>query len=94
MNMRHIRLSNRHRCVHTYESQSEAKKRHHGAVRALAFKWIRMMFRCWKEGKTYDEQAYAAALGKGNSPLAALFTTTAIGWQSSAAFQRLSANAS
>ena len=77
-----------------YESQIEAKKTHHAAVRALAFKWIRIMFRCWKDGKTYDEQAYAAALRKRNSPLAALFTTTAIGWQSSAGFQRLSANPS
>jgi transposase len=77
-----------------YESQIEAKKTHHAAVRALAFKWIRIMFRCWKDGKTYDEQAYAAALRKRNSPLAALFKTTSIGWQSSAGFQRLSANPS
>jgi len=67
-----------------YESQIEAKKTHHAAVRALAFKWIRIMFRCWKDGKTYDEQAYVAALQKKNSPLASLLTATGIGWQSSA----------
>ncbi len=34
-----------------YESQIKAKKSHHAAVRALAFKWIRIRFRCWKDGK-------------------------------------------
>jgi hypothetical protein len=28
---------------------------HHAAVRALAFKWIRVVFRCWKDGVAYDE---------------------------------------
>ena len=77
-----------------YESQIKAKKSHHAAVRALAFKWIRIMFRCWKDGKPYEEQAYMAALQKRNSPVAALFRATGIGWESSAGFQRLSANPS
>jgi len=77
-----------------YESQIEAKKSHQAAVRALAFKWIRIMFRCWKDGKTYDEQTYVAALQKKNSPLAGLFRVTRIGWQSSAGFQKLTATPS
>jgi hypothetical protein len=77
-----------------YESQIKAKKSHHAAVRALAFKWIRIMFRCWKDGNPYEEQAYMAALQKRNSPVAALFRATGIGWESSAGFQRLSANPS
>lgn len=31
------------------------------------------MFRCWKNGKPYEEQAYMAALQKRDSPVAALF---------------------
>jgi Transposase IS116/IS110/IS902 family len=77
-----------------YDSQITAKKSHHAAVRALAFKWIRIMFRCWKDGKQYDEQAYVAALQKRNSPVAELFRATGIGWQSIAGFRRLSANPS
>jgi serine/threonine protein kinase len=77
-----------------YQSQIEAKKSHHAAVRALAFKWIRIMFRCWKDGKAYNEQAYVANLQKRNSPLAGLFRTTGIGWQSTAGFQKLFENPS
>jgi len=45
---------------------------HHGAVRALAFKWIRMLFRCWKERTAYDERRYLVALARRGSPLAAV----------------------
>jgi hypothetical protein len=31
-------------------------------VRALAFKWIRILFRCWKEHKPYNEDFYREAL--------------------------------
>ena len=41
------------------------------AVRALAFKWIRVIYRCWKERVAYDENVYLAALAKHNSPLVA-----------------------
>jgi len=40
-------------------------------VRALAFKWIRIAYRCWKERVAYDENVYLAALAKHNSPLVA-----------------------
>ena len=43
-------------------------KGHHSAVRALAFKWIRIIFRCWKNKKPYDESIYLHALKKNNSP--------------------------
>lgn len=41
-----------------YQLQRDRHKSHHAAVRALAFKWIRIIFRCWKERKPYDEQEY------------------------------------
>jgi transposase len=37
-------------------------KTHHVAVRALAFKWIRILFACWKERVPYNEERYLQAL--------------------------------
>ena len=54
-----------------YELQRRRGKKHHAAVRALAFKWIRVIYRCWKERVAYDENVYLAALAKHNSPLVA-----------------------
>jgi len=45
-----------------YEQQRAKGKRHNTAVRALAFKWIRILFRCWKERQPYDESIYLRAL--------------------------------
>jgi transposase len=45
-----------------YRSKSEQGKGHHAIVRALAFKWQRILFRCWKDGVAYDEHRYLQAL--------------------------------
>jgi transposase len=50
-----------------YQEQLARGKRHHAAVRALAFKWVRIMFRCWKTRQPYDEATYLAALEKHGS---------------------------
>jgi transposase len=42
---------------------------HHAAVRTLAYKWIRIMFRCWKNRTPYDEALYIASLKRRGSPL-------------------------
>jgi len=42
---------------------------HHAALRALAFKWIRIMYRCWKDRTPYDERLYLEALRRHTSPL-------------------------
>jgi transposase len=44
-----------------YDGQRAKGKGHHAAVRALAFKWIRILFRCWQSRQPYDEQLYVAA---------------------------------
>jgi transposase len=44
-----------------YREQIRKGKGHHAAVRALAFKWQRILFRCWKDRRPYDEQRYLAA---------------------------------
>ncbi len=52
-----------------YEHLRAAGKGHHAAIRALAFKWIRIMFRCWQTRTTYDELRYIEALQKRGSYL-------------------------
>lgn len=47
---------------HFYEAQLARGKTHHVPVRALAFKWIRILFACWKEGVPYDEERYLQSL--------------------------------
>jgi transposase len=54
-----------------YQSQIEAGKMHHTAVRALAYKWQRILWRCWQNGTPYDEAHYLAALRKQGSHLIA-----------------------
>ena len=52
-----------------YDTKIAAGKSHHAAVRALAYKWIRVLFRCWKDGRPYDERTYLQTLAERNSPL-------------------------
>lgn len=55
-----------------YTQQRRRGLKHHAAVRALAYKWIRILFRCWKDRTPYDEQRYCQSLKKRNSPLVSL----------------------
>ena len=52
-----------------YHQQRNRGQAHHAAVRALAFKWIRIAFHCWQERILYNEQLYLAALAERGSPL-------------------------
>lgn len=52
-----------------YRQQSEKGKPHNTIIRALAFKWIRILFRCWKTNTAYDESKYLEALKTRGSPL-------------------------
>ena len=54
-----------------YQQQRAAGKQHHAAVRALAYKWIRIMFRCWKDRVPYDDSRYIKSLIARGSRLAA-----------------------
>lgn len=38
-------------------------------LRALAFKWIRILYRCWVDRQPYDEARYLASLEKRHAPL-------------------------
>jgi transposase len=52
-----------------YKSCRARGMRHQAALRALAFKWIRILYRCWVERKPYDESRYLLALQKRQAPL-------------------------
>ena len=52
-----------------YDQQRGRGNEHHAALRALAYKWIRILFRCWKDRKPYDEGKYIDALRRRGSPL-------------------------
>ena len=55
-----------------YLAEQKAKgKTHSTAVRALAFKWQRIMFACWQRGETYDDLKYEASLSRRASQFAA-----------------------
>jgi transposase len=52
-----------------YQQQRDKGKAHQAAVRALAFKWIRILFRCWQDRTPYNESAYLQALNSRGSSL-------------------------
>jgi transposase len=52
-----------------YRQQKAKGASHQAAVRALAFKWIRILYRCWQTRKPYDELTYLEALRRRGSPL-------------------------
>ncbi len=58
-----------------YLLQRDRGKGHHAAVRALAFKWIRVLFACWKSRTPYDEARYMAGLRERAAPLCSYFAS-------------------
>jgi transposase len=52
-----------------YRQQREKGCTYQAAVRALAFKWIRIVYRCWQTRTLYDEAKYLKALERRGSPL-------------------------
>lgn len=52
-----------------YEQQKQKGKPHNAIIRSLAFKWIRIVFRCWKDRTAYNETKYLQALRDRHAPL-------------------------
>ncbi len=52
-----------------YQQQKRAGKSHQTAIRSLAYKWGRILWRCWQDNTPYDEEKYLAALTRKKSPL-------------------------
>jgi transposase len=45
-----------------YRQQRSRGMRHHAALRALALKWVRILFRWWKDRTPYDDARYVRTL--------------------------------
>src|ERR671937_559387 len=52
-----------------YQQQRDKGKAHQAAVRALAFKWIRILYRCWQDRTLYNESVSLQALQHRGSSL-------------------------
>lgn len=52
-----------------YDAQRAKGKHHNAILRALAFKWARIVFRCWQNREPYDEAKYLLSLKAKGSPL-------------------------
>ncbi len=50
-----------------YERQKSRGKNHQAAIRSLAYKWVRIIYRCWKDHEPYDEVKYMSSLAKNGS---------------------------
>ena len=58
-----------------YLEQRHLGADHHEAIRALAFRWIRIIFALWKNRTLYNEQKHIDRLRKTASPIAARLAT-------------------
>ncbi len=71
-----------------YERQRSKGKGHNTAVRALAFKWIRILFRCWRNNVPYSELVYTRSVAdkkQQEQPAQAV----EIKWEKKAGFKKL-----
>lgn len=60
-----------------YDSKKAGGMGHHAALRALAYKWIRIIFRCWKDHVPYDESIYMQSLKRRQPPWLAFLPAAA-----------------
>ncbi len=61
-----IRFSEWAKAYYVHQRQDQ-KVSHHTAIRSLAFRWIRILYRCWKDRQLYDEKLFLEAQRRRNS---------------------------
>jgi transposase len=74
-----------------YDEQRARGKGRNTAIRALAFKWIRILFRCWKERKPYDEATYQRAIAA-RRPKQQAVPPVELQWKNVAGFSKIAAS--
>jgi transposase len=62
-----------------YWQQRQKGCGHHTAVRSLAYKWQRVIWKCWQTRTPYRDELYEAALRKTGSPIVALLDQIQLG---------------
>jgi len=75
-----------------YDDQRARGKRRNTVIRSLAFKWIRILFRCWKDRKPYVESTYCAALMARKSKDQPVDETVKLQWKHVAGFSKIIAS--
>jgi transposase len=71
-----------------YEQQRAKGKSANSAIRSLAFKWIRILFRCWKDRQPYREELHNKSLARRSQVPA---STVQLQWKTSAGFWKIDA---
>jgi transposase len=61
-----------------YQQQKDQGKPHHTVARALAFKWQRIIARCWHDRVPYNEDTYMKALSRSHPELYQLALQTSL----------------
>jgi hypothetical protein len=73
--------------------RDDKNKSHHAAVRSLAYKWMRIAFRCWQDRVQYDDSQYEAALDRRRQaapePKPSSSFELPIRWTSCGSFQKI-----
>jgi len=77
-----------------YDKQRGKGKGHHASVRSVAFKWIRILFRCWRDRVPYCEERYLKALRMHGGAVAALVglpmpVPPAVQWETCGGFSKI-----
>lgn len=74
-----------------YDKQRAKGNGHHASVRSVAFKWIRILFRCWRDRVPYSEQRYLEALQKqgSNTSTPLPLQVSAAQWKTCGGFSKL-----
>lgn len=68
-----------------YDTQRARGHGHQAAVRSVAFKWIRILFRCWTDRTPYDDNLYSQRLAH-RAQIAPARTPLQFMWKKSAGF--------
>lgn len=69
--------------------RGDDKRKHHPATRKLAFRWMRILYRCWNDRQLYDERLFLEAQRRRNSPLSGKISDAPLEWVTEAGFQKL-----
>lgn len=72
-----------------YDRQKKRGQQHHAIIRSLAFKWMRILFRCWQNRTLYDESRYQTALDRRSS--GSTQQAVEIVWKRLAGFSKMAA---
>jgi transposase len=59
-----------------YLQQKQRQNGHSAILRSLAFKWLRILWRCWRDRQPYDDALYMQQLQQRKAPLLAFLPST------------------